>query len=336
VFAYLGVATYREGNGRLRSLLHAGLLAIAFIAAQTAFRYTYYGSLLPNTYALKLTGFPLYIRLIGGFRFVLEFMQQSWLVLALAIMGALLAAQSMSYLLLSITLAAIAYQIYVGGDPWPSWRLLAPAMPAVFILAAGGVSSLISRSRPLSVRPLAAGASISLLVCLALGLADYPFLADMAVRGPTSAAIANRVNTDSAIAIDALSEPQARVGVIWAGTLPYYADRYSVDFLGKSDAYIAHLRADISGAVSWGGMISVPGHNKYDLNYSIVQLRPTYIQAYSWGYATVKPFVMKNYDRVEYHGAAGTKTVFLLKDSPLVCWEACKGEYRIVPWPVQK
>ena len=30
-------------------------------------------------------------------------------------------------------------------------------------------------------------------------------------------------------------------------------------------------------------MISVPGHNKYDLDYSIKQLRPTYVEASAWG-----------------------------------------------------
>ena len=41
-------------------------------------------------------------------------------------------------------------------------------------------------------------------------------------------------------------------------------------------------------------MISVPGHNKYNLQHSIVQLRPTYVQAFACGYETVKPFVMEN------------------------------------------
>jgi hypothetical protein len=167
-------------------------------------------------------------------------------------------------------------------------------------------------------------------------MADWPFESDISVRGPTSAAIANHVNTNSALAINDLTGPQASVGVIWAGTLPYYTDLYGVDFLGKSDPIIARLKPDLSGAVSWAGMRSVPGHNKYDLNYSIVQLQPTYIQAYSWGDQTVKPWVVANYVRVEYHGVAGMKTVFLRKDSPYVCWESCKSQYKIIPWPKQK
>ena len=111
-----------------------------------------------------------------------------------------------------------------------------------------------------------------------------------------------------------MTGPHATVGVIWAGTLPYYVDRTAIDFLGKSDLHIAHLNADVSGAVSWSGMRSVPGHNKYDLKYSIMQLQPTYIQAFAWGDQTVKPWVTQNYLRVEYHGVQGTKTVFLRKD----------------------
>jgi hypothetical protein len=158
----------------------------------------------------------------------------------------------------------------------------------------------------------------------------------MSVRGPTSAAIANHVNTNTALAINKLTSPEATVGVIWAGTLPYYTDRTGVDFLGKSDPIIARLKPDLSGSVSWAGERSVPGHNKYDLNYSIVKLQPTYIQAYSWGNQTVKPWVVINYVRVEYHSALGTKTVFLRKDSPYVCWELCKNQYKIIPWPKQK
>jgi hypothetical protein len=83
-------------------------------------------------------------------------------------------------------------------------------------------------------------------------------------------------------------------------------------------------------------MISVPGHNKYDLNYSIVEQQPTYIQFYSWGDQTVFKWVVNNYVQVEYHGLSGVKTIFLKKDSPLVCWDACRMSYRIIPWPKMK
>ena len=337
VFAYVALVSYvRAGNSRqfIPIARAAGLVAL-FILAQAAFRLAYYGQLLPNTYVLKLTHYPLNIRLLDGTRFVLEFLGQTWPLFALAALAVWRAWRPERLFLLAITLTTIAYQVYVGGDPWNTWRLLAPGTPALFILSALGAAALVSHVRHLAASRYAA-ASIVLLTLVVLFVADLPFLPDMAVRGPTSAAIANRTHTNAAIAVNALTQPAASIGVIWAGTLPYYADRYAVDYLGKSDARIAGLKADVSGSSGWGGLISVPGHNKYDLEYSIVQRRPTYSQAFAWGYATVRPYFVENYVRVEYHGEAGTKTVFLLKDSPLVCWETCREDYRIIPWPVQK
>jgi hypothetical protein len=334
-FASLGFEIFirRRQTGRVPRLFYAALLVAVFPLGQTIFRLSYYGQILPNTYYLKLTGIPLLIRLIGGSRFVLEFLQESWLLFVLAAAGMVLQFRLGRLYLAAFIAVAIAYQIYAGGDPWESWRLLAPVMPALFILAIEGAVICTNRLAPLASRKHAVPMGVCLVALLSLGLSDQPFLADMAVRGPTSAAIANRVNTNAAIAINALTDPGATIGVIWAGTLPYYADRVGVDFLGKSDARIAHLKADISGSVSWGGMISVPGHNKYDLQYSIVELQPTYVQVYSWGYQTVKPWVVQHYVRLDYQGVRGSKTVWLLKDSPLVCWDACKSAYKIVPWP---
>jgi arabinofuranosyltransferase len=338
IFGYvaaMAVSTQR-GRGELRNILIASAVLAAFVAMQTGFRLAYYGEMLPNTYTLKLTRFPLYVRLLGGTRFVLEFLGQTWPAFALAGIGLWLRFRPAHAILGALTLSALGYQVYAGGDPWNTWRLLAPAMPGMFILAAGGAAALVGRIPRLVTAKVLGAVSLISLALVPLVVADLPFLPDLAVRGPTSAAIANRTHTNAAIAVQDLTSAQASVGVIWAGTLPFYADRYAVDFLGKSDPYIASLDADVSGSTGWGTMISVPGHNKYDLDYSIVQRRPTYSQAYAWGYATVKRYFVENYARVEYHGAAGTKTVFLLKDSPLVCWEACRNRYRIIPWPAAK
>ena len=337
IFAYVSlVACWRSRDrGKLFAIAHAAGLVALFVLAQTAFRCAYYGELLPNTYFLKLTRYPLSVRLIDGGRFVLEFLGQTWPLFVLAGIAVWRGFRPERIFLSSLMLTALAYQVYVGGDPWSTWRMIAPAMPALFILAAAGGVAFVLYIRRLAASRYALAVA-ALLTLIPLWFSDLPFLPDMAVRGPTSAAIANRTNTNAAIAINALTRPGASVGVIWAGTLPYYVDRYAVDFLGKSDPYIARLDADVSGSSGWGNQISIPGHNKYDLDYSIVQRRPTYAQAFAWGYATVRPYFVENYARLEYHGAMGTKTVFLLKDSPLVCWEACQDEYRIIPWPEQK
>jgi hypothetical protein len=317
-------------------ILFASMLVILFPIGHTIFRYLYYGELLPNTYALKLGNFSLHIRLIGGTRFVIPFLEQSALVILLSMLGLGIGFNRTKAFLFSFLLAAVGYQIYVGGDPWPLWRILSPAMPIVFTLAALGAFCVFQRWVWLTKHRVFIPALTTILVITSLAFTNLPFLFEDLLIYQTAAATASRVNTNTAIAIDALTAPNASIGVIWAGTVPYYSDRYAIDFLGKSDKYIARLKPDISGAVSWSGMISVPGHNKYDLNYSIVERRPTYIQYYSWGDQTVFKWAIQNYVQVEYHGLFGIKTIFLQKDSPLVCWDACKSNYKIIPWPKVK
>jgi hypothetical protein len=58
----------------------------------------------------------------------------------------------------------------------------------------------------------------------------------------------------------------ASIATIAAGAVAYYSHRDIVDVLGKSDRVIARLP---------GTGPFIPGHNKFDLNYSIGSLRPT-------------------------------------------------------------
>lgn len=84
-------------------------------------------------------------------------------------------------------------------------------------------------------------------------------------------------NIEFAIAINQITKETASIG-IFREVLPITQDRTAIDFLGKSDPYIANLPPDTSGTMSWDGMNSVPGHNKYDLTYSIQTLLPTYVE----------------------------------------------------------
>lgn len=63
----------------------------------------------------------------------------------------------------------------------------------------------------------------------------------------------------------AATAPDATIAVFGAGTTPYYAERPTVDLLGKSDPVIA--------AVEPQGPL-FPGHNKRDYEYSICERRP--------------------------------------------------------------
>ena len=114
-----------------------------------------------------------------------------------------------------------------------------------------------------------------------------------------------------------MTTEKATVGVFWAGSIPYYTGRVAVDFLGKSDPVIARRPPDTSGAIAWAGMPSVPGHNKYDLDYSIKQRQPTYVQGLAWGRQDLSIWGQAFYVTAAYRGVP----LILRRNSPEVRWE---------------
>jgi hypothetical protein len=166
-------------------------------------------------------------------------------------------------------------------------------------------------------------AFIILLFALTLGgelLMDFRFLREISLLSYPYDNGTARKNVDIAIAINALTDENATIGVFWAGTIPYYADRVAIDFLGKSDPYIANLPPDLSGEMGWLGMNSVPGHNKYDLNYSIKELLPTYVQEFEVGSQDLNAWGAEHYVNVKYQGIR----LYLLENSPNVLWDKIK------------
>ena len=64
-------------------------------------------------------------------------------------------------------------------------------------------------------------------------------------------------------------------------------------------------------------MYSVPGHNKYDLTYSIQKLEPTLHRGQPLGRAGPHSWVSAHYAAVEYRGV----TLLLKRDSAEVKWD---------------
>lgn len=134
----------------------------------------------------------------------------------------------------------------------------------------------------------------------------------------------NHVNV--ALSINEYTTDEASVGVVWAGIIPYYTSRYGIDFLGKNDPCIASLPADLAG-VAWHGMDSVPGHNKYDLEYSILGRKPTYVEGFSWGSQDLSHVFRESYVEISL---PGPDPAFRLGD-PTVRWEIIPPEKILVP-----
>jgi hypothetical protein len=158
---------------------------------------------------------------------------------------------------------------------------------------------------------------IGLLAFMGMLVANVFFLPEIVFYDRPFYVSANEHNVNTALALQEITTSDATAGVLWAGAIPYFSERKGIDFLGKSDRYIAKLPPDLSGKVSGNGIKSLPGHNKYDLNYSIGTLRPTFVQEFKWGGQDLSSWAETRYVKVEYKGMS----LYLLKNSPEVLWD---------------
>jgi arabinofuranosyltransferase len=280
VFPAAAILGFRAGwilvrHRRLKALSPwlSELLPFAGIALLlTLFRLVYFGSPLPNTYELKMGGWPLSSRLENGWLFVAPFFESSRYLFVFALASPLLRRDGRRLLLCTFAGAVVASQIWVGGDAWPYWRLLVPGVVVTIVLAVDGMSALVGlllrRERP----------SLSVAFALAcsgaaIWAANRPFLDELRMDIPAYMVKLNRRSVKVGLKLSRYARPEASVAVRAAGAMPYYSGLRGVDVLGKSDRHIARLRPPppvCSGTVS-------PGHNKYDLDYSIGKLRPDVI-----------------------------------------------------------
>lgn len=331
IFVFALSETYKSKSVRvnLGYMLGAVCLYGLFIVGQTVFRWVYYGELLPNTYVLKLTGLPISFRIRDGMVFVIPFLVETAAVLIVVLLDLIFNFQKTKLLFGSFVFAAIAYQVYIGGEPWNYWRIVSPTIPVLFVLFVQAIlviigvlsSTTIYREyilcNPVFPRQWAMQVLVVSLTFIGLVMVNKRFLGEISLYSKPYTATVNEENVNAAIALNQLTKGDATVGVLHAGSIPYYTGRVAIDFLGKSDRHVAQLAPDTSGKAGWYGIISMPGHNKYDLNYSIGTLQPTYVQRFVWGGQDITEWGKSRYSKVEYKGVA----LFLLKDSPAVYWE---------------
>ncbi len=317
-FLYL-TSSLAAGRRYIYLFFACGLTYGLFPIGQTLFRHFYYGQIVPNTYTLKLVGMALDERLRNGMGFVLPFLKETSWILIVVLIGLCLNPSRRKLYLFGFFLISLTYQIYVGGDPWTYWRILAPSMPFILVLFSATVTELLDL---LSIKTSGRAHFVLLLTLTLAGLykADARFIREITLRDLPFDVAASHKHIETAIAINEITRETATIGVFWAGTLPYYVDRRAIDFLGKSDPHIASLPADTSGTIAWDGMNSVPGHNKYDLAYSIQTLLPTYVDDLKWGRQDLSPWAQEHYELARYNKV----WLLLLKDSPDVHWNKIK------------
>jgi arabinofuranosyltransferase len=281
------------------------------VGGLTLFRLVYYGSPVPNTYQLKMADWPLRWRLHNGWRFVVPFLETSRYLLLFALCSVVFHRDGRRLLLLCFAGSVIACQIWVGGDAWSYWRMLAPGVVALIVLAVDGARSLVGSVVRPERQSLVLGGT---LACSAgaIWAADQPFMHELRMETPAYMVGLNHSTVEAGLELAGYADPRGSVAVAAAGAVPYYSGLRGVDVLGKSDRYIARLRGR-----GFDGQTVTPGHNKFDLHYSIEKLRPDAIyDAVAWSRydgSDIFEYVQRNYVQ--------RGSFWLRRDSPYVHWD---------------
>ena len=327
----------RAGVFAIRSLLPEAALFLAPLFGYQIFRLVYYGQWYANSYRLKLQGLSLAEELKSGWRFSEPFLLWTGcLALGVGLFlvwwvrrrrgtpeearsddgGPSVPVRRLAEFLV-VFFAYVAYQLMVGGDAWPLYvRFPAPA--TVLLIVAFSVSVVLFLHR-MPHGSLWAGSVLGVTFVLLMRWTASLYRADLFTLTPIySSDAATGIN--AALAIRKLTSEDATVAAFAAGVIPYYAQRRAIDPLGKCDETIARL--PVRRGAGWNQRGGMPGHNKYDLDYSLKQKRPTVIQwlegpACTWGMQNLSDWCHENYDVI---GVPGGR-ILVDRKSSSVRWE---------------
>lgn len=250
--AAIGLTLNRD---RLTTLGYVGV-AIGLPLLHVGWRAWYYGEFVPNTAILKTEGWP--GRYASGAAYVFGFARAYWLAILLVVAGLLRYRDRTLRASLFLCALWIAYVGYSGGDVFGGNRVLVPILPLLICSAVIVANRVVNEPGSRTIAAMAV-----LIVSMPFLPLSYPWLArpDLGAQGNLEIGLLLRQNVSASTV----------VADFWAGAVPYFSELPAVDLLGKADAYIAHLPAHPDGAL--------PGHNKYDFDYSLGTLRPDLVVA---------------------------------------------------------
>jgi hypothetical protein len=245
--ALLAACRHGDGLRTEKRSWHRGfaLAAVPPVLGHLAWRWWYYGALVPNTFYAKATG-DLQRRIADGLADVASFVTIDegvpafglWIFLALAGTG-LASARRRHDVGLRVWLAGlwtlvafrVAFDVWSGSEYMGFFRFLAPALPPLVILADDGLRRLLQPS----ARRLAVAACV-----LAFGVGVAGNAARTGVHAPYQAGL-----REAHMALGAwLAEtypPDTVVAIGDAGAVPFFSRLPIIDLWGLTDPVISRL-----------------------------------------------------------------------------------------------
>ena len=326
-----GVLWFVQKENRKKHLIWGLGLLILFLGGQTLARYLYYGAWLPNTYYLKVEGWPFSLRIMRGFYALILFAYYSnWVLFFLPLSIFIFRRDWKITLLTLVFLGQIAYSIYVGGDAWENHgganRYIVIAMPLFFIGFSWAATEWLKKIASylknkfvveISWRTVFIIVFIFSILNFNLLLGDWRAIQrwDLALRPDYVAGGDNNLNL--ALALQRTTAPGASIAVIGAGTIPYLLpDRYAIDILGKADPYIAHEK--VKAPMSIEDIPTMrPGHMKWDYAHTLGALKPDVVVSLWPGTSQEAAPYLKDYYFAEID--KGIK-VYIRKNSTKIIW----------------
>ncbi|HEY3347728.1 MAG TPA: hypothetical protein VGK71_08915 [Nitrospirota bacterium] len=240
-FLHRFVISRREGRP-ITSDLKVALPFVYIYASYIAWRYSYYGQWLPNSYYAKsdLDG----IQVSGGWRYLKEglntFGPQWMLVGILPVLGLFFGGKRPFSYIFSLSAATFAYIVLIGGDIQPFWRFFVHFLPVTVLAAYAGAISCTLWAKAL-IKTAAgqfAGVVAFSLAGAVLALVSWQFV----LGTPNYTKYVNAVDKWAEVGkwIRDNTPPDALIAVTNAGATSFYSGRAAIDMLGLNDGFISH------------------------------------------------------------------------------------------------
>jgi len=320
-----------NSSHRKKHILIGGILLVVFLGSQTLFRIYYFGDTLPNTYYVKITGYPILQRLTRGTSVFIDFLfSTNWIVVTVPFVYAVFCRpNARRFLLLALFLGQACYSIYVGGDAWESYaagnRYLSIVMPVLFVsicevlsIAIRGFVDFLDFSRP--QERMLSWIAIVFVALSVNGIPNTKSISRLLLFSKPIHASDNECRVKDALDLKMLTTTEATIAVAWAGSIPYFADRSMIDLLGKCDRVIARQPMHQNETSFLRFVSFYPGHLKWDYAYSIGQLRPDVVYELWIGSSAARPYLERDYITKKLPTTG--RPIYLRKDSSKIRWEA--------------
>ena len=327
-----GFAFLADKEHRWKHAFFAAGTAILTVGTQTAFRYWYFGDIYPNTFYLKTTGYPVLLRITRGLFVYAYFIWKINPALFLIPFALLYLRPTRKVLLLFTVFAAMsAYSVYVGGDHWEHRvivnRYLCVVMPGFIVLFSYALVLLARHGFDFARKTqttMNEGSYRNFLpwflpfFAVAVITMSPKYADELVLLSRPTHINDNAEMVTQALLLREITTPDAKIAVVWAGAIPYFAHRPMIDLLGKCDTVVAHseiemvpyhiravskLHPDFLSAERTQSPYFAfrPGNMKYDLTYSIGTLRPDIIMQTKSFWRTI-PTMWNDYDVVRVNG----------------------------------